>query len=64
MGSWDELCILCGVAPSGGCSKLLPKHDLEKRARQIADEIKPGDEETFKIVLDALDALRGPSLAA
>lgn len=60
MGSWDELCILCGVAPSGGCSKLLPKSAMEEQARKIAEEIKPGDEETLKIVLDALDASFSP----
>lgn len=40
MGSWDELCILCGVAASGGPLCLFPTRDLEDVAESIAQDIQ------------------------
>lgn len=60
MGSWDELCLLCGIC-GGGPSHLLSAHSLEKYAQQIASEIAAGkggeeDSKLFAIVKDALAA--------
>lgn len=52
MGSWDELCLLCGVF--FGPSHLLSKYGLDNVARAIASEIHDGDDETLSIVKDAL----------
>ncbi|GJE88814.1 hypothetical protein PsYK624_049010 [Phanerochaete sordida] len=52
MGSWDELCLLCGVFC--GPSHLLSKYGVDDVAKTIATEVDPGDHETLNIVRDAL----------
>lgn len=52
MGSWDELCLLCGVY-SGPCD-IVSKYGLDDVAKAIAAEIRPDDAELFNIVKDAL----------
>ena len=54
MGSWDELCLLCGVCPGGGPYMLLSSHQVEDEASTIAAEIEEGNEELVAIVRDAL----------
>lgn len=56
MGTWDELCILCGVAASGGCSVLGSKYGFDEDVKRIANDIAPGDEETRQIIRDMLRA--------
>lgn len=58
MGSWDELCLLCGIC-GGGPSHLLSEHSLEKYARQIASEIAASKavEEDFKLFVIVKGAL-------
>lgn len=56
MGTWDELCILCGVAASGGCSVLGSKYGFDEDVKRIANDIAPGDEDIRQIVRDMLRA--------
>ncbi|KAI0084837.1 hypothetical protein BDY19DRAFT_997400 [Irpex rosettiformis] len=56
MGSWDELCLVCGVCPGGGPYSLLTRYQLEDKAREIASELEEGNEELVAIVRDALAA--------
>lgn len=52
MGSWDELCLLCGVY--GGPAELLSKYGLDEVAKTIAAEIRPNDNALVGIVQEAL----------
>lgn len=60
MGSWDELCLVCGICPGGGPYALLSPYQLEDEARKIAAEIEEGNEELVAIVKDALQASFSP----
>ena len=40
MGSWDELCLLCGVAASGGPLCLFPSKDLADEIERIAQDVQ------------------------
>lgn len=59
MGSWDELCLLCGVY-CGPCD-LLSQYGVDDVAKGIAAEIRPGDQELVNIVKDALQASLAPA---
>lgn len=52
IGSWDELCLLCGVFC--GPSHLLSRYGVDDVAQTISREIFPGDQETLDIVRGAL----------
>lgn len=54
--SSHQLCVLCGVAPSGGCSSLSCEATFDDDTGKIADEIDPNSEETRQIVRDMLRA--------
>lgn len=59
MGSWDELCLVCGASPSGGPIALLHRVHIEKTASEIAAEVKEeitdiAEEQLVEIVKEAL----------
>ncbi|PSR76742.1 hypothetical protein PHLCEN_2v8227 [Hermanssonia centrifuga] len=54
MGSWDELCILCGACPEGGPHDLLHPEGIDDYARQLADEIDPYNDDLFDTIRNAL----------
>ena len=59
MGSWDELCLLCGICPAGGPSALLHRNDLHDIACQLAADIRVDtltDDDILSIVTDALSS--------
>ncbi|KAI0338961.1 hypothetical protein BDW22DRAFT_1362297 [Trametopsis cervina] len=62
MGSWDELCLLCGVCAAGGPHSLLSKFSLEKVAKQIAAEMKKADDpEMLQVITNAFEASFSPN---
>ena len=59
MGSWDELCLVCGACTSGGPIALLHRVHLEKTASEIAAEVKQeitdiAEEQLVDVVKEAL----------
>ncbi|KZT34100.1 hypothetical protein SISSUDRAFT_1122476 [Sistotremastrum suecicum HHB10207 ss-3] len=61
MGSWDEPCLVCGIAGSGGPSSLLSKYALDKLVEALVKEVKEvlpdaKEEELATIIKDGLTA--------
>ncbi|KIP06710.1 hypothetical protein PHLGIDRAFT_448857 [Phlebiopsis gigantea 11061_1 CR5-6] len=52
MGSWDELCLLCGVYV-GPCD-IVSRYALDDVAKAIATDIRPNDPKLFEIIKEAL----------
>ena len=59
MGSWDELCLLCGVY--GGPCDIVSRYGLDDVVKAIVSDIRPDDPELAEVIKDALLASLPPA---